>query len=185
MYSTRSHDRTTSGARSAIGLKSRRRSRACSPRQASASPARWSARATGGCPGLPKGLPLRIAVESESWLRVRSRLSGRLIRSRPPNPTKRSSGANLVGLPHSLWVRSSAELDQIVVWHRPKQKPRWMTAKQFADLPAEITVRELRYQVTRPGFRVRVVTRSPRCSTPCFIRSRNWPSSITDGDGLR
>jgi Transposase DDE domain len=73
-------------------------------------------------------------------------------------PTRRSSGANLEGLPHSLWVRSNGPLDQVVVWSKPKQKPRWMTAERFAELPTEITVRELRYQVTTSGFRVRVVT---------------------------
>jgi hypothetical protein len=75
-----------------------------------------------------------------------------------PMATKRSSGANLEGLPHSLWVRSNGSLDQVVVWYKPKQKPRWMTAERFADLPSEITVRELRYQVATPGFRVRVIT---------------------------
>ena len=33
-----------------------------------------------------------------------------------------------------------------------------MTAEEFEALPAEITVRELRYSVSTPGFRVRVIT---------------------------
>jgi hypothetical protein len=73
-------------------------------------------------------------------------------------PTRRSSGANLEGLPHSLWVRSNGPLDQEVVWYRPKQRPRWMTAERFAGLPGEIAVRELRYPVATPGFRTRVIT---------------------------
>jgi Transposase DDE domain len=72
--------------------------------------------------------------------------------------TRRSYTANPEGLPHSLWVRSNGPLDQVVVWYKPKQKPRWMTADRFAELPAEITVRELRYEVSTPGFRVRVIT---------------------------
>jgi Transposase DDE domain len=72
--------------------------------------------------------------------------------------TRRSSTANPEGRPHSLWVRSNGPLDQVVIWSKPKQKPRWMTAERFADLPAEITVRELRYEVTTPGFRARVIT---------------------------
>jgi hypothetical protein len=72
--------------------------------------------------------------------------------------TKRGYAANLEGLPHSLWVRSNGPLDQVVIWYKPKRKPRWMTAQKYADLPSEITVRELRYQVTTPGFRVRVIT---------------------------
>ena len=75
-----------------------------------------------------------------------------------PMPTKRSWVANLEGRPHSLWVRSNGVLDQVVVWSRPKQKPAWMTAGRFAELPGEITVRELRYEVTTPGFRTRVIT---------------------------
>jgi len=75
-----------------------------------------------------------------------------------PMPTRRSSGANLEGLPHSLWVRSNGPLDQVVIWYKPKQRPRWMTAERFAELPGEIAVRELRYEVTTPGFRARVIT---------------------------
>jgi hypothetical protein len=75
-----------------------------------------------------------------------------------PMPTRRSCGANPGGLPHSLWVRSNGPLDQVVVWYKPKQKPRWMTDREFADLPAEITVRELRYDVAARGFRTQVVT---------------------------
>lgn len=75
-----------------------------------------------------------------------------------PLPTKLSYAANPEGLPHSLWLRSNGELDQVVIWYKGKQKPRWMTAEEFAELPAEITVRELRYRVDVPGFRVRIIT---------------------------
>ena len=57
---------------------------------------------------------------------------------------------------------SSAEmrsLNQIVAWLKnPKSKPRWMTAEQFASLPDEITVRELRYDVHQKGFRAKKIT---------------------------
>ena len=33
-----------------------------------------------------------------------------------------------------------------------------MSVEEFAALPAQITVRELRYQVNTPGFRVREIT---------------------------
>lgn len=75
-----------------------------------------------------------------------------------PMPTKLSWMANPKGLPHSLRVRSNGKWDQIVVWYKPKQKPKWMTSDQYAALPDEMTVRELRYPVSQPGFRVRVVT---------------------------
>ncbi len=75
-----------------------------------------------------------------------------------PMPTKLSYAANPKGLPHSLWVRSNGQLDHVVIWYKPKQKPKWMTQEEYAKLPAEITVRELRYQVKTAGFRVRVIT---------------------------
>lgn len=75
-----------------------------------------------------------------------------------PLPTKLSYAANPKGLPHSLWLRSNGELDQVVIWYKGKRKPDWMTAGEFAALPAEITVRELRYRVEVPGFRTRVIT---------------------------
>jgi hypothetical protein len=44
--------------------------------------------------------------------------------------------------------------DQVAVWYKP-QRPAWMEAELYADLPDILIVRELRYQVTTPGFRVR------------------------------
>ena len=55
-------------------------------------------------------------------------------------------------------MRSNGELDQVVTWYKGKQKPDWMTHEAFAELAAEITVRELRYRVEVAGFRVRVTT---------------------------
>ena len=75
-----------------------------------------------------------------------------------PMPTKLSWIANPLGLPHSLWIKSNGKWDQIVVWYKPKSKPKWMTTQEYAALPEEMTVRELRYQVSQRGFRVRVVT---------------------------
>lgn len=75
-----------------------------------------------------------------------------------PLPTKLSYAANPKGLPHSLWVRSNGELDQVVIWYKGKHKPRWITQEKFAELPGEITVRELCYRVDVRGFRVRHIT---------------------------
>jgi len=62
------------------------------------------------------------------------------------------------GLPGSRWTPARGESDQIVVWHKPKIKPTWMSAEQYAALPAELTVRLVRYRVESPGFRVGEVT---------------------------
>ena len=62
------------------------------------------------------------------------------------------------GLPHSRWVPVRGESDQVVIWSQPKRKPVWMSDQEYAALPAELTVRELRYRVESPGFRVGEVT---------------------------
>jgi hypothetical protein len=58
------------------------------------------------------------------------------------------------GLPGSRWSPARGESDQIVVWHKPKDKPTWMSAEEYAALPAELVVRVVRYRVESPGFRV-------------------------------
>lgn len=62
------------------------------------------------------------------------------------------------GLPRSKWIESLGPLDQIVEWFRPAVVPAWLTAEAWAALPASIRVRELRYTIARPGFRVHTVT---------------------------
>jgi hypothetical protein len=62
------------------------------------------------------------------------------------------------GLPRSRWVLAQGAADQVVVWSKPKRGPSWMTAEEFAALPAEVAVRELRYRVDAPGYRVRRIT---------------------------
>jgi hypothetical protein len=62
------------------------------------------------------------------------------------------------GVPRSRWLRGSGLTDQVVAWLKPERRPEWMTAEQYASLPAELVVRELRYRTGRAGFRVREVT---------------------------
>jgi Transposase DDE domain len=62
------------------------------------------------------------------------------------------------GLPHSRWMRGLGATDQVVAWLKPTQRPEWMTATQYASLPVELIVRELRYRIEISGFRVRQVT---------------------------
>jgi hypothetical protein len=70
----------------------------------------------------------------------------------------RRGSKDLPGMPRSRWVLAQGESDQVVVWFKPKKKPSWMEAEEYAKLPEEITVRELRYQIAVPGYRVREVT---------------------------
>lgn len=62
------------------------------------------------------------------------------------------------GLPRSRWLRGLGMLDQVVEWLKPEDRPEWMSAEEYAALPEMLTVRELRYEVGRPGFRTRTVT---------------------------
>ena len=62
------------------------------------------------------------------------------------------------GLPRSRQIQKLGPLDQIVEWFRPVNCPAWMSAEAFAALPEVLRVRELRYSVSRQGFRVKTVT---------------------------
>ncbi len=63
-----------------------------------------------------------------------------------------------IGQPRSRWIEQLGVSDQIVEWLKPVNCPKWLNLIQFALLPDAIRVRELRYQVQRPGFRVKTVT---------------------------
>ncbi len=60
--------------------------------------------------------------------------------------------------PQSIWVRRLGKHDQIVDWIKPAQAPTWLPRETWEGLPKLLRVRELRYQITRPGFRTRKVT---------------------------
>ncbi len=76
----------------------------------------------------------------------------------PGRPRTRHGSKDLPGMPSSRWVLAHGDSDQVVVWSKPKRKPVWMSAEHYAALPAELEVRELRYRVEVPGYRVREVT---------------------------
>jgi len=78
----------------------------------------------------------------------------------PGRPTARRKGPypREQGLPSSRWVMAHGPRDQVVAWVKPKRRPGWMTEEEFASLPEEMLVRELRYEVATPGFRARAIT---------------------------
>jgi hypothetical protein len=45
--------------------------------------------------------------------------------------------------------------DHLVTWHRHRNRPEWMSREEFAALPRQLPMRELRVRVDRPGFRTR------------------------------
>lgn len=75
---------------------------------------------------------------------------------RPHRPY--AKGRHGKGRPRSRWLASLGRLDQLVLWHKPAQPPRNMSAEVFVTLPACLVLRELRYRVGRRGFRTRQVT---------------------------
>jgi hypothetical protein len=60
--------------------------------------------------------------------------------------------------PHSRWVLSQGECDQIVIWDKPKHKPKWISEEEYALIAESVVVRELRYKIHTPGYRVGEVT---------------------------
>ncbi len=60
--------------------------------------------------------------------------------------------------PQSIWIRRLGKHDQIVDWIKPAQVPTWLPRETWEDLPELLRVRELRYCITRRGFRTREVT---------------------------
>lgn len=76
----------------------------------------------------------------------------------PGRAGSRRGSKDVPGLPRSRWVLAHGDSDQVVVWFKPRQRPSWMSAEAYAELPGEVTVRELRYRVAVPGYRVREIT---------------------------
>lgn len=73
-------------------------------------------------------------------------------------PPPRWNTRKLSGKSRSRWVRTLGPTDQVVEWYKPYQRPAWLPAEEYAGLPTTLPVRETRYEVSRPGFRVRTVT---------------------------
>jgi hypothetical protein len=71
--------------------------------------------------------------------------------------SKKSRKRRQRGLPSSRWLKRLGRHDQLVEYVKPRKAPTWMTAEEYAALPATLTVREVRYTIDIPG-RTRVVT---------------------------
>ena len=46
--------------------------------------------------------------------------------------------------------------DHLISWSKP-QRPKWMSAQQYAELPQELTLREVRIRVVHKGFRTKTI----------------------------
>jgi hypothetical protein len=85
------------------------------------------------------------------------------------------------GRPQSRHIRKLGRYDQLVEWFKPQVRPKWMSKKQYAALPASLTVRELRYHLVGRGQRTRIVTIATTLLDPAL-----WPAGkIAELHGLR
>lgn len=58
----------------------------------------------------------------------------------------------------SSQLSKTGDVDKIVTWKRPAQRPDWMSAEAFDLLPESIPVRVIRYTIAHKGFRTQSVT---------------------------
>lgn len=75
-----------------------------------------------------------------------------------PHRRHRTSPQDPAGLPTSRWLKRLGQHDQLVEYAKPKERPVWMNADEYAALPATLVVRELRVKIKEPGCRTRTVT---------------------------
>ncbi len=81
-------------------------------------------------------------------------------------PRKRRPKRARKGVTGSRQLACFDRHDQLVEWTKPKERPSWLTPQQYVGLPGAIVVRELRYAVTRPGFRTTAVTLAATLTDP-------------------
>jgi hypothetical protein len=98
-----------------------------------------------------------LALISQAHLHSIFRVHQRqIVDFRPHRPS--AVEAEGPGRPRSRWLKRLGYHDQLVEWHKPIMRPRWMSAEQFAQLPERLVVRELRYRIKDRGCRVREIT---------------------------
>lgn len=101
-------------------------------------------------------LALLAARGTHAVFRVHAR---QLVDFTPHRPhVGRDAGQAGRGRPRSRWLRRLGERDQVVEWTKPSKRPEWLDEERFAALPAALELRELRYDIGRPGYRTRSVT---------------------------
>jgi len=60
--------------------------------------------------------------------------------------------------PTSAYIKRLGRHDQLVDYHKPSERPAWMSEEQYTQLPGAIRVRELRYKIKAKRGRTREVT---------------------------
>ena len=75
--------------------------------------------------------------------------------SAPGAPRSRSKG--YLQSPNADWIKKLGHKDQIVCWHKPYARPRWMSEDEYEQIPNTITIRELEFDISPKGFRTQRV----------------------------
>jgi len=94
----------------------------------------------------------------QGLLRIHQRTIVNFTPGRPHGVPGQGKASKKKGIPRSRWIKQLGVTDQIVEWLKPTNRPRWISAGQFAELPTSITVRELRYEIHEKGFRPKKIT---------------------------
>jgi hypothetical protein len=81
-----------------------------------------------------------------------------IIDFRVGRPHNRPGRKGKKGRPTSRWLRRLGVEDQEVEYAKPKNRPAWLPAEDYAALPETVVLRELHYRITRRGCRTRAVT---------------------------
>lgn len=95
-------------------------------------------------------------------------------RPRRPYAQPGARGSEVKGLPRPRRLRRLGRHGQLVGYHKPQQRPAWMSAAADAAWPASWVVRELRYDIPIPGRRTRVR----------FVGTGRWPKHARPGEDL-
>jgi len=85
-------------------------------------------------------------------------------------------------VPRSRWIKSLGTDDQLVEWLKPHEKPKWMSAQQWKQIPKSLVIREIRRKICRPGFRPITLTIATTLLNPTdypadeliALRIRRW-----------
>lgn len=50
-------------------------------------------------------------------------------------------------------LRKLSRQDYLVIWHRPQQRPHWMSLRRWGQVPQQIVLRQISYRLLRKGYR--------------------------------
>ena len=71
--------------------------------------------------------------------------------------------------------------DRLMIWFKPAQKPVGVTDEEWARVPAQITVREVKIKIHDPQCRVKEIVLVKKLSSfACVHRTRLWCEETVD-----